>query len=1547
MKKYSIQILAVMLCALLTISPSAFGQYQLANSGFEEWESVSGGGKTGEEPLYWSSFLEATGDMANMVQDVQLEKRDNADAHSGNYCAYIYARDVMFGISAQGNLTTGQINGGSTSAADATGNYNYTNESTGHAMRFVGRPDSMKVWLKGNTASNVKIAAYLHAQGYYQDPNTAGANVALIAEASAAPTKLETANGWQQYSVPFTYSSSANPYYALVSFATCNVAGGGNANDKMYIDDVEMVYVSELKSATYNGNTIPFDGTSASVDAKYSEKLLKVVSGKGANIEKDFNETTYVLTLTIQGGNYEEDNTNVHTYTIQFTGVASSNDDDPTVTIDPETTVTAQEWAAGTFYFKNVNTGTFLQNNNSMSTTPHAWTIAGAMPYTITDAEGNAVSLTRKSSKSSFAATNFNVTTNGSSATSFNIALNSDDNSYSFSTSIQYYDGVFSIGAKTDAIYFAANSNALTCQINGSTDNKANWILVDPQQYNRINGSNGFWRNYTTATYINPVDASDFIYDGQTVSNLPLGIYSIAAGSITVGSNTYTAASGKFYIPANTEVQFSGVSGLNYYGRLNLAVNGTYNGAAIADGRCNTIYVPGHDAEYLALTLGNGATGYTTSFDASTYTLTITVEGCERARETEVVFNAPDPALSATYMGEALTAGSTIEEEFDVNELSVELGTGMVNYTTSLNDETGVLTITLNDIYGNATNYSATFLPTTPATVPGSEMDFTTDIVYSFAGIDLSDAGTYAHVETLVNGNISFTLKNIVISDGEDQFPLGDITAQNIAISEDGRFSFSGNRRIGDDIMDLGKLPFVVSGQIKDGVLYGSASISFDESIKIAFSSHLTPISSQDYTDELVISVNGVANEPSNSTITVGTLGNGNINFLLKNFSLGDLAIGNISIDNLEISEDGNFNYTGSIFITEGDDPAVDTWNGPALGAIDLEMRGQIRNGQLAVVINIDLPGQLVHVTFGCQDITTTNYPEDLVITVNGISNAPQVANVAVSTIHNGNINFSLKNFSLGDLNVGNITIENLQQDAEGKLAYTGNISIAPGDDPSVDSWAGPALGLLPMDLVGQIKNGHIVAVINLNLPGQYVHVALGTTPVSTQDFTSDLVVSVNGVANAPQEATIEVGTLNNDNINFLLKNFSLGDLHVGNISIDNLALDAKGNFAYNDVIFIAPGDDPSVDSWAGPALGMIEIDLKGKMANDGLTVVINISIPEQDVHVTFGMTPESTRTFVRNVIVTIEGEDPVTQEDANIVVGQLKNGNINFILQDFYLGDMAVGSIAIENLEVAADSTFAFNDYMTISNGSTGEGWAGPAMGALLLNMTGKLDKRTNDTLNVHIDIDLTASLGYTVAVDLDNTKYTRTITNGNLGTICLPYAVAADAYTGATIYNIAGVSKANGVVTGIVLEEEIGDLVAGKPYIFKATADHLEARMNGPKTNTTADADGLVGNLSNNIMTVPEGAYIIMNDNLLHKVAVGNDKVTIATNRAYITLDSLDEATAAPRRIIVAIDGENSTTSLEYEETAKETVKVVENGHLYIKKNGQVYNALGQIVR
>ena len=181
----------------------------------------------------------------------------------------------------------------------------------------------------------------------------------------------------------------------------------------------------------------------------------------------------------------------------------------------------------------------------------------------------------------------------------------------------------------------------------------------------------------------------------------------------------------------------------------------------------------------------------------------------------------------------------------------------------------------------------------------------------------------------------------------------------------------------------------------------------------------------------------------------------------------------------------------------------------------------------------------------------------------------------------------------------------------------------------------------------------------------------------------------------------------------------------------------------------------------------------------------------------------------------------------------------------------------------------------------------------------------------------------------------YTRTVTNGNYGTICLSRAAAT--IEGATMYRIVGGNASEGITI-----EEVASMEAGKPYIFQASADQITVTMTGARADVQ-DANGLIGNLDDET-DVPRGKYVLSN-NLLYLV---DSDVIIAPNRAYIDMDAITPvapAQGAKRRVIATY---NQATGIEdASATFVGPEKIFENGVLYILRDGVKYNATGARVQ
>lgn len=177
--------------------------------------------------------------------------------------------------------------------------------------------------------------------------------------------------------------------------------------------------------------------------------------------------------------------------------------------------------------------------------------------------------------------------------------------------------------------------------------------------------------------------------------------------------------------------------------------------------------------------------------------------------------------------------------------------------------------------------------------------------------------------------------------------------------------------------------------------------------ISLAFCSLAT--FANDYTDKLTVTVNGESMEQQ-ATITITEGADGKYTLSLNNFCLESveedgsvmrIGVGNIVLADREgTTVDGitSISYNDDISIEDGDDPSIDFWLGPALGAVPIEMQARFNDTQLYCEIHInlmDMLGQIIDVVFGTEPepVVEEEVLTDPVITLkDGVMNTIHIA---------------------------------------------------------------------------------------------------------------------------------------------------------------------------------------------------------------------------------------------------------------------------------------------------------------------------------------------------------------------------------------------------------------------------------------------------------------------------------------------------------------------------------------------------------------------------
>lgn len=283
-----------------------YGQ-QIDNSGFEEWDNE---GTDNVEPKEWNSFMTGTGSLIDNAKNKKLDSSaDVRPGSTGTKSAKIWSNEI-FGVIANGNLTTGQVVAGSMTPTDqANHNVTVTNKSEFHQV-LTSRPDSITVWVKykpSKASSTASVSAIIHDDIAFEDPWKASAESHIVANANKA--YFTEGGEWQRISAEFKYepykSNGVDPKFILVTFNSNSSPGGGASGDVVNIDDILLVYKPTLKVEALTKNqyvageeiSVPYtiEGTMSPYNLN---KAANVVSLELSDAIGNFDNATVLTSIT-------------------------------------------------------------------------------------------------------------------------------------------------------------------------------------------------------------------------------------------------------------------------------------------------------------------------------------------------------------------------------------------------------------------------------------------------------------------------------------------------------------------------------------------------------------------------------------------------------------------------------------------------------------------------------------------------------------------------------------------------------------------------------------------------------------------------------------------------------------------------------------------------------------------------------------------------------------------------------------------------------------------------------------------------------------------------------------------------------------------------------------------------------------------------------------------------------------------------------------------------------------------------------------------------
>ena len=262
--------------------------FQIPNSDFEDWASSTG------EPDHWHGFKSAIGTFAGWAEGKLGSSTDVRPGTSGTKSAVITAGDV-WGITNNGTMTNGLLKAGNMSASSSDNHSEMDKSSTRTDSNgdpfytaLYAAPDAIQLWLKCSQASGqyANVSAIAFDGTYYQDPE----DKTYTNVAAKAQNKQVERGDWRLLNIPFDYASYASNNAAaqaiLVTFSTNSTAGGGASGDKVWIDDLELVYHANVTDFTCQGATIEgFDANTHEYNFTWENEAAPVASDYNLTVD--------------------------------------------------------------------------------------------------------------------------------------------------------------------------------------------------------------------------------------------------------------------------------------------------------------------------------------------------------------------------------------------------------------------------------------------------------------------------------------------------------------------------------------------------------------------------------------------------------------------------------------------------------------------------------------------------------------------------------------------------------------------------------------------------------------------------------------------------------------------------------------------------------------------------------------------------------------------------------------------------------------------------------------------------------------------------------------------------------------------------------------------------------------------------------------------------------------------------------------------------------------------------------------------------------------
>lgn len=343
---------SLVLGGFLLVLGTEAGAQQLSNSDFEQgWEDCYplasydelGTTKVGFQPKGWHS---ANVSQLTEQKELVTKVEDNGNTYVRMENKYVGAYGI--GANAPGYLTLGKP--WAYAKVDIFSGIKEADGGTYGGIEFKYRPDAITFRYMSshgteNATENFTVSAYSWKGSFtseekigvvFSDPTPVtmsnrdrvvlgekGALTSGTLVSSATAYFNDNEDTWQDKTIELNYLNDEIPEYFNIIFSSADYYGERSnigAGNVLCIDDVKLIYYSDLKSLSYNGTPVDIsdpDNIQISALMPFDKSKVVATSGHGASIEYNYDEKEKILTITITGEDNSDSNPNKNEYKVK------------------------------------------------------------------------------------------------------------------------------------------------------------------------------------------------------------------------------------------------------------------------------------------------------------------------------------------------------------------------------------------------------------------------------------------------------------------------------------------------------------------------------------------------------------------------------------------------------------------------------------------------------------------------------------------------------------------------------------------------------------------------------------------------------------------------------------------------------------------------------------------------------------------------------------------------------------------------------------------------------------------------------------------------------------------------------------------------------------------------------------------------------------------------------------------------------------------------------------------------------------------------------